>query len=209
MLKTNSKGFTLIELLVAITIFSLVVGMAMFTMRHYFTVVQHLDAPFAEDTQKLSQLRDCIAGTYNYVTPSRDMFNNRKDYSIFFKGEIDSVTFISTSPPSGRIISICKLYRDKESVILEEAPLYADDSNYLEPTLEGREKKMSLIAKDVSVLRLEYLYNGKKGSTLKSAVPTLVKISITSDSIEKDYYVHIPSNYDEKALLMRGLNDPI
>lgn len=209
MLKTTSKGFTLIELLVAITIFSLVVGMAMFTMRHYFTVVQHLDAPFAEETQKLSQLRDCIAGTYNYVTPSRDMFNNRKDYSIFFKGEIDSVTFISTSPPSGRTISICKLYLDKEAVLLEEAPLYANDSNYLEPTLEGREKKVNLIAKDVSTLRLEYLYNGKKGSTLKAALPTLLKISITSDAIEKDYYVHIPTNYDEKPLLMRGLNDPI
>lgn len=206
--KKNSDGFTLVELLIAITIFSLVIGMAMFTFRYSFTVVRQLDAPFAEETQRVSKMRDCIAATFNYVTPSRDMFNNRKDFATFFTGESASMTFISTTPPSGRGLAVCRLSLVKDQVLLEEAPLYDDSTNYLVPTLENVDKKSSVIASGVTSLRLEYLRGDKKESSLKAMLPSQVRIVLTADGTEQEYYCRIATNFDEKARLVRGLNEP-
>jgi len=207
--KSSSDGFTLIELLVAITIFSLVVGMAMFSLRYSFTVVRQIDAPFAEETQRVSRVRDCISAMFNYVTPSPDMFNNRKSFTTFFTGEPDSMTFISSTPPSGRELAICRLSLVKGDVLLEETPLYADSSNYLSPALENAEKKSTVFATGITVLRLEYLHKGKKESTLKAALPSQVRLVIAADGKESEYYFRIRTNFDEKALMIRGINDPI
>jgi prepilin-type N-terminal cleavage/methylation domain-containing protein len=208
--KTTSSGFTLVELLVAITIFSLVVGMAMFSLRHSFIVVRQLDASFAEGTQRLSKMRDCVSAMFNYVTPSRDMFNNKKEYTTFFTGESESMTFISYTPPSGRGMAICRISLVKEDVLLEEAPLYDENTNYFEPSLLNVDKKVTVIAVGVSSLRLEYLRDGKKESSLKGKLPSQVRIvMIAADGKESEYYCRIATNFDEKALFMRGLSEPI
>jgi prepilin-type N-terminal cleavage/methylation domain-containing protein len=204
----NPDGFTLIELLVAITIFSLVVGMAMFSLRYSFTVVRQLDAPFAEETQRLSRMRDCITSMFNYVTPSRDMFNNRKDYATFFFGEPESMTFISSTPPSGRELAICRLSLVKGEILLEEAPIYSDNTDYLSPSLGSGEKKSTVILTGITSLRFEYLRKGKKESSLKAALPSLVRIVMATDGKESEYYCRIPTNFDDKALFTRGLNEP-
>ncbi|MEI6206354.1 MAG: prepilin-type N-terminal cleavage/methylation domain-containing protein [Desulfuromonadales bacterium] len=207
--KKNSDGFTLVELLVAITIFSLVVGMAMFSLRYSFTVVRHLDAPFAEETQRLSRMRDCICSMFNYVVPSRDIFNNRKGFATFFTGEPESMIFISATPPSGRTLAVCRLSLVNGDLVLEEAPLYADTTNYLSPSLESGDKKSTVIVAGVTSFRLEYLRNGKKESSLKAALPSLVRIVMAADGKESEYYCRIPTNFQEKALLIRGINEPI
>lgn len=207
--KTTSDGFTLVELLVAITIFSLVVGMAMFSLRYSFAVVRQLDAPFADGTQKVSRMQDCISSMFNYVTPARDMFNNRKDFATFFTGESGSMTFISKTPPSGRKLAVCRLSLDKGEVVLEEVPLYDDKTNYLSPSLESKDKKSIVVATGITSLRLEYFKNGKTETTLKAALPTMVRIIMTADGKETEYYCRIPTNFDEKALFIRGINDPV
>lgn len=208
-IKTNPDGFTLLELLVAITIFSLVVGMAMFSLRYSFAVVRQLDVPFAEETQRLSKLRDCITSMFNYVTPSRDMFNNRKDFASFFSGSSESMTFISRTPPSGRGLAVCRIALIEGSVLLEEAPLYSETSNYLLPSLENGDKKTTVIATDVSAFRLEYLSNGKNEQSLKASLPYQVRIVIVADGKESEHFYRIPTNFDEKALLMRSFNEPL
>jgi prepilin-type N-terminal cleavage/methylation domain-containing protein len=207
--KTISDGFTLVELLVAITIFSLVVGMAMFSLRYSFIVVRQLDAPFAEGTQKLSQMRDCVSSMFNYVAPSRDMFNNKKDFATFFTGEPHSMTFISATPPSGRSMAVCRLSLVKDEVLLEEAPLYADNTDYLSPSLDQGEKRSTVIATGISALRLEYLSKGKTESALTAALPSLVHIVMTSDGKESEYNCRIPTNYDDKVIITRGIDEPI
>lgn len=207
--KTISDGFTLVELLVAITIFSLVVGMAMFSLRYSFVVVRQLDAPFAEGTQKLSQMRDCISSMFNYVAPSRDMFNNKKDFATFFAGDPHSMTFISTTPPSGRRMAVCRLLLVKDEVLLEEAPLYADDSDYLLPSLEHGEKKSTVIATGITALRLEYLSKGKTESSLAAVLPSLVRIVMITDGKESEYHCRILTNYDDKVIMTRGIDEPI
>lgn len=207
--KKSTDGFTLIELLVAITIFSMVVGMAMFSLRYSFTVVRQLDAPFAEETQRLSKMRDCISSMFNYVTSSRDMFNNTKDYATFFIGEPESMTFISTTPPSGRSLAVCRLSFAKGEVLLEEAPLYHDSSNYLLPTLENGDKKSTVIASGVTSLRLEYLVKAKKEKSINAKLPSLVRIIIATDGKESEYNCRIPSNFEDKATFIKGLNEPL
>lgn len=207
--KKSSDGFTLIELLVAIAIFSLVVGMAMFSLRHFFSVVQHLDAPYAEETQRLSRLRDCVSSMFNYVTPSRDMFDNKKDFATFFIGESGSMTFVSSNPPSGRKLAVCRLSLVKGEVVLEEAPLYTDNGNYLSPSLDNGDKESTVIVSGASTLRLEYLRNGKKETSLKAALPAQVRLVVAVDGRESEYYYRIMSNFDEKALFIRGLHEPI
>jgi prepilin-type N-terminal cleavage/methylation domain-containing protein len=204
-IKKCSDGFTLVELLVAITIFSLVVGMAMFSLRYSFNVARQIDAPFAEETQRISRMRDCISSMFNYVTPSRDMFNNKKDFSTYFTGERDSMSFISNAPPSGRALAICRLSLVSGGLVLEEAPLYSDSSNYLLPLLEI-EKKSTVISTGVTSLRLEYLSSGKKETSLKAMLPSQVRIVIVRDGKESEYFCWIPTNYDDKTVIVRGLN---
>jgi hypothetical protein len=195
--------------LVAISIFSLVVGMAMFSLRYSFNVVRQLDAPFAEDTQRQSRVRDCISSMFNYVTPSRDMFNNSKGYSTFFSGEPESMTFVSGAPPSGRNLAVCRLSLVNGEVLLEEAPIYSEKSNYLSPSLESDDKKSTVIATGITSLRLEYLNKGKKESTLKDALPSQVRIVMAADGIESEYYYRVPTNFDENARLIKGSNERI
>jgi prepilin-type N-terminal cleavage/methylation domain-containing protein len=207
-IQSNSDGFTLVELLVAITIFSLIIGMAMFSLRYSFIIVRQLDAPFAEETQSLSRMRDCICSMFNYVTPSRDMFNNSKGFSTFFSGEPESMTFISKTPPSGRNMAICRLSLVKGAVVLEEAPLYDGNSDYLSPSLEIGEKKSTVVVAGATSLRLEYLRKGKTESSLKSVIPSQVRIIIAADGKESEYYCRVPTNFDEKVSLTRVSNDP-
>lgn len=208
--KKTSDGFTLIELLVAITIFSLVVGMAMFALRHSFTIARQIDAPFAEETQRYSRMRDCISSMFNYVTSSRDIFNNKKDFATFFTGEAESMTFISCAPPSGRGMAICKMLLIKDDVFLIEAPLYSENTNYMLPTLENDEKKNTLIASGVTSLRFEYLYKGKNELTLKGALPSRVRMAIVdADGKESEFFFRVMTNYDDKTLSTKGSNDTI
>jgi hypothetical protein len=177
-------------------------------LRYFFTVVRQLDAPYAEETQRLSRMRDCVSSMFNYVTPSRDMFNNRKDFTTFFTGEPDSMTFISSTPPSGRALAICRLSLVNENILLEEAPLYSDNGNYLSPSLDNGDKKSTVVVTGVTSLRVEYIRNGKKEVSLKASLPSQVRIVITADDKEAEYFCRIPTNFDEKALSTRLLNEP-
>jgi hypothetical protein len=182
--------------------------MAMYSLRYSFTVVSQIDAPFAEETQRLSKMRDCISSMYNYVTPSRDMFNNKMNYATFFTGESDRMTFISNTPPSGRGLAICSLSLVNRDVVLEEASLYADKADYLAPSLDNGDKKSTVIVSGISSLRLEYLQSGKIKTSLKAALPSLVRIVITADGKETEYYSRILTNFDDKVNLMRGNDAP-
>jgi prepilin-type N-terminal cleavage/methylation domain-containing protein len=204
----KSDGFTLLELLVAITIFSLIIGMAMFSLRYSFAVVRQIDAPFAEETQRMSKMRDSISSMFNYVTPSRDMFNKKKDYATYFSGEPGNMTYISNSPPSGRAPAVCRISLINGDVVLEEAPLYGDKTNYLSPSLDNTDKKNHVIASGINSLRFEYLNNGKKESSLKATLPSMVRIIISTDSGEREYFNRVLTNYDDKARMMRGADGP-
>jgi hypothetical protein len=183
--------------------------MAMFSLRYSFAVVRQLDAPFAEQTQRLARMRDCVSSMFNYVTASRDMFNNRKDFATFFTGEPGSMTFISSAPTTGRGMAICRLTLVGGDLVLEESPLYSDSANYLLPSLEAGEKKSTIIISGITALRLEYLSKGKIESSLKAALPAQVRIVLTADGVESEYYCRIPTNFEDKALIIRGIHEPI
>jgi prepilin-type N-terminal cleavage/methylation domain-containing protein len=207
--KTDSDGFTLVELLVAITIFSLVVGMAMYSLRFAFGVFRHLDAPFAEETQRISRLRDCVASTFMYVGERSGIFNQDKVFFTYFYGEPDRMTFISTKPLAVSGVAICRLSLRNGAIILEEAPLYADDNNYLEPTLKTKESKETSLFPNVKGLTLEYYQGGKKTSTLKEDFPTLVRIAVSTDAGEQEYFCRIQTDFANKKMLVTGLHEPI
>jgi hypothetical protein len=71
------------------------------------------------------------------------------------------------------------------------------------------EKKRSVIATGITSLRLEYLRNGKKESSLKDALPSQVRLIIAVDGKDSEYYFRIATNFEQKPLIIRGINEPV
>ena len=193
----------------SITIFSLVIGMAMFSLRYSFGVFRHLDAPFAEETRLCTGLRDCVASTFVYVGERADMFNRNKEYYLFFSGETDRMTFISTKPMAMTGTALCRLSLRDGAVVLEEAPLYADDSNYLVPSFETKEHHETVIFSHAKGLSLEYFQGEKRLSSLKEELPSLVGVTVTTDAGKKELLCRVQADYKDKKLVAKGLNEPL
>ena len=208
--KTGSSGFTLLELLVSITIFSLVIGMAMYSLRFSFGVFRHLDAPFAEDTQRISRLTDCIDSTFVYVGErSGDMFNHSLGFYTYFTGEADNMTFVSTKPVAGTGLSICRLSLHDGSVFLDEAPIYAEDNDYLNPSLDTKEKRSTAIFPHATGLKLDYYQGETKLSVLKEDLPTLVHMVVTTDEGEREYFCRLQSDFVDKKTKQQGIHNEL
>jgi hypothetical protein len=198
-----------VELLVAITIFSLVIGMVMFSLRFSFGVFRSLKAPFVEETQRISRLYDCVASTFIYVCQRSDLFDRNNEFFTYFYGESDRMTFISTKPIYMSGAALCRLSLRDGAVILEESPLYADDSNYLEPTFNTKEKHETVIFPNVKSLSLEYFQGTKKLSVLKEDVPTLMRIAVVTEEGEREYFCRIQADFADKKLVVKRSNAPL
>ncbi|GAM08227.1 hypothetical protein OR1_00498 [Geobacter sp. OR-1] len=207
--KTKPNGFTLVELLVAITIFSLVVGMAMFSLRFSFGIFRHLNAPFAEETRLNSTLRDCIASTNVYLAERHDMFNRDKKFYIYYYGEPEQLTFVSSKPISGSDYALCRIALRNGAVVIDEIPLYADDSDYLSPSMATGKKSTTVIFPEAKGMRLEYVAESKPQATMKETLPSLVKMSVTRERGTQEFYYRIPADFSDKHQIVRGLNEPL
>jgi prepilin-type N-terminal cleavage/methylation domain-containing protein len=205
----RNRGFTLLELLVAITIFSLVVGMAMFSLRYSFGIFRHLDAPFAEATQRSSRLRDCLSSTFNYICVTTDQFNMKKSFSTYFYGERDRVSFVSTRPLAVKGLALCRITLRDRDVVLEEAPIYTPGNDYLKPTLESPQKQETVLYANVTGLNFEYFQGDRKVTSLKEEIPSLVRMELTDDNGPREFFYRITTDFVEKKQLIRGLHEPL
>jgi len=205
----SNDGFTLLELLVAITIFSLVIGMAMFSLRYTFGVFRHLDAPFAEETRRITGLRDCIASTFVYIGERSDMFNRNKEFYTFFYGEPDRLTFITSKPLILTGMAICRLSLRDGAVVLEESPVYANDSNYLNPSILPGERRETIIFHDVKSFSLEYFQGGVKLDAIKEDLPSLIKVVLQTEEKREEFCCRISTDFNNKKQLVRGMNEPL
>ncbi len=203
----SSDGFTLLELLVAITIFSLVIGMAMFSLRYSFGMLRHLDAPFAEDTQRLCRLRDCIASTFFYVTEQSDLFNSSKSYRTLFIGDPDSMTFVSVKPPSATGPALCRLFKRDDTLLLEESPLYGEGSNYRTPLFTEKGRSETVIMTQVIDLKLEYFQQETMLTSLRDDIPGMVRLSVTTDTGTRELFIRIPADFNDKKRLFQATHE--
>jgi prepilin-type N-terminal cleavage/methylation domain-containing protein len=207
--KTSSDGFTLLELLVALTIFSLVIGMAMFSLRFSFGVFRHLDAPYVEETRNVTRLRDCIASAFVYVGERSDLFNRNKEFYTCFSGEGDQITFVSTKPLSLPGPALCRLHLKDKALVLDEAPLYASDGQYLNPSLDSRERRETVLLGDVSEVSFAYFQGDKQLSSLKEELPTMVKVSVKADDKQREIYCRLQSDYNDKKSVFSSMQQPL
>ena len=90
------------------------------------------------------------------------MFNRNKEFYTYFYGAPDQMTFVTTKPLTITGVALCRLSLRDESVIFEEAPLYANDSNYTNPSLETKERHETVLFSNVKGMNLEYFQGGKK-----------------------------------------------
>jgi hypothetical protein len=192
---------------VAITIFSLVVGMAMFSMRYAFGVFRHLDAPFVEETRRVTGLRDCIASTFVYVGERTDMFNRNKEFYTFFNGEIDRMTFVSTKPVALAGPALCRLSVRDKALVLEEVPLYAPDQNYLDPTMESKDRRETVLFSEVGAVKFDYYQGDKVSQSIKEDLPTLVKISLKIDDKEREIFCRLQTDFQDKQIMVKTAHD--
>jgi len=87
----SSTGFTLIEVVLALTIFALMgtILYGAFSLGH--SAVEKSESGFAR-SQKLRSVSDLLASYVRSAYPYRE---SEQDQSIYFTGEVDSLTFVS------------------------------------------------------------------------------------------------------------------
>jgi hypothetical protein len=183
--------------------------MAMFSLRYAFGVFRHLDAPYVEETRSAAQLRDCIASSFVYIGERSDMFNRNKEFFTYFTGDSDQVTFVSTKPVSLPGPALCRLHVKEKALVLDEAPLYAADGSYLNPTLESKERQETVLFSDVTQARFEYFQGEKQVPSLKEDLPTLIKISLKRDDRQQEIFCRLQSDYNDKKSVFTSMHQPL
>jgi hypothetical protein len=138
------------------------------------------------------------------------MFNRNKEFYTVFRGETGSMSFVSTKPVAAPGPALCRLSLRGSDVVLEEAPIYAEDNNYLDPTFETKARSETVLFSQIKILGIEYFQGEKRVDQLKEEMPTLVKISLVGeDGTRQEYYCRLQCDYKEKKLFLKALDAPV
>jgi hypothetical protein len=152
----SSTGLTLIEVVLALTIFALMGSIlyGAFSLGH--SAVEKSTSGFAR-SQKLRSVSDLLASYVRSAYPYRE---SEQDQSIYFAGQIDSLTFVSaySHGMGGRGMAKISIARDeagdgRASIALEESvPVRLSD----EDSGSGQKHRV-IILENIRDFRLAYL----------------------------------------------------
>ncbi len=198
----GNRGFTLIELLVAITVFSIAISLVTYAFRQSINIVKFLNFPYAQDLQKISRFRDTLTSTFFYMTQDDTTEDPDKVFSIYFNGSQKELSFVTTKPMmiKNREIVLVHLKKEKDSVFLEEFPVFDRNTDYKTLKVYRKTKNRLILFDNVKDFSLSYIKNNRELNEIKKDIPDAVRITITyKDSKEKSVYIFkIKSNAFEK-----------
>jgi general secretion pathway protein J len=149
-------GFTLIEVVLALSIFALIGTILYGAFSLGNGALTKSQASF-EKNQKLRSLGDLLG---SYIRSSYPYRASAQDQTIFYEGEEDSLTFVSSFSLAmgGRGMAKIHIYREGETTkdgilkLEEESPVWVDDA-----ADEGGQRNSVVLQEGVGSLQLSYL----------------------------------------------------
>lgn len=154
--RRSERGFTLLEVVLALSIFGLIGAILYGAFSLTQGAVTKSQASF-EKSQKLRSFTDLLG---SYIRSSYPYRASAQDPTIFYQGEEDSLTFVSSFSLAmgGRGMAKIHIYREGEASkngslkLEEESPVRIDDTDD-----EGGQRNSITLQEGVGGLRISYL----------------------------------------------------
>jgi prepilin-type N-terminal cleavage/methylation domain-containing protein len=190
------RAFSLIEMLVAVILLTLLLGVALFSFRHLFITFRHVEKGAIDKTIIYNQIRSSIESMKYYVVDDYDALKRpMKNLHFFFKGEVDSMIYITTNANFSETTSLAKLSCVDDRLVYIEEKLYANQ-NYLQPDFSDSAEEITLYdnLSHCSFLYYKFLDTYSSNSALKDFIPKYVELKLRSTNMDKDIFIAVRSD---------------
>lgn len=193
----NKKGFTLIEVIISLAILSIVLSVAIYSLKYAANIIKHLKSPSTEQFINISLLQDALSSVFFFLEENEKTKVVEKRFNFFFYGEKRNITFITTKPifhKRGRLY-IVNLYLKDSTVYVKEYPVYSPKVDYKKPKLPDKTEKYILL-RNIRDITIEYRLENQWKTSVKNKIPALIKFSlIDKDNKEMVYYFKPKSDF--------------
>ena len=198
----KEKGFSLMETLVAIIIFSITIGIAVYSLKYAINIIDYLKNPSIKQTINISYLRDSIKSLFFFLSEDTKTKDIQKRFKFFFYGDNKRILYITTKPifhKRGNLY-IQYVYLKEDYLYLKEFPVYNPKVDYKKPKIPENTKEFILL-KDVKDLKITY-YSDRWKNNIKDYIPKLIKISYIDNKGKKIELIFKPESdfYFKKEL---------
>ena len=118
-------AFTLIEMLVATVLITLLVGVALFSMRMQLLSIQKIRKEAIADAITYTQIRSVLVSMRRYIVRRYDIGGTPlNEWHEFFHGDAQQATFITADPLLNKESALVRLRCENHHLLYEEEPLY-------------------------------------------------------------------------------------
>ncbi|HIE58634.1 MAG TPA: prepilin-type N-terminal cleavage/methylation domain-containing protein [Hydrogenothermaceae bacterium] len=198
----KEKGFTLIEVLISITILSIIIGVAVYSLKYTLNIIEYLKTPSTQETINISYLRDSISSLFFFLSEDVKTKDIQKRFKFFFYGDNNKLTYITTKSVFHErdTLYIEHIYFKENKVYIKEHPVYSPKVDYKNPKIPKNTKSFVLL-KDIQNFKITYYADGWQDK-IKNKIPKLIKISYTNKKGRKLELIFKPKSdfYFKKQL---------
>lgn len=194
-------GFTLAELLVALAVFSVLMATVTWSLALSARLVDSLELPFAPEAHAFGRLRRALGSTLHFVAEEKQPFKPTPRYRDAFWSDGTEVRFVSTAPPGGAGVRLCRLFREGNAVYLGVRPLFDAAVDYKDPLSAFSDTAAEarwLLWDEVSALSIECLHAGRLETRLADEVPQAIRLVVSGPERRWEVWVAVRSNYGHR-----------
>ena len=175
------KSFTLIEVLVAMLLLSVLISTSFFAYKSLMNTFYKIKTSKIKTSLNYYRLYTAVSNLYYYTVYNYDSLDKKYKFRIFFKGNENSMTFITKSPLFSNSISVVSIFCSNNNLKYREKRLYEED--YLKPSIDEKDKIISLFPyKNSCKIKYKFEQNDE-------TIPRIVLFEID----DKKYVVSIKS----------------
>jgi len=188
------KAFTLVEMLVAVVLLSLLIGVALFSMRLQLITISKVKLHGINQVLKYNQLKTPVESMKYYAVQEYDMLNRPIKYKwhYFFKGDSHKMSFITQNPLFSNADSLVELKCVDDRLLYTEEPLY-QRIDFLRPRFL-KDSTTYIIYDDIQ--KCQFSYKTRKGKEIKSLIddiPSYVMVKLD----QEEYFIKVQNDYNK------------
>lgn len=187
------NAFSLVELLVAIILLSLLIGLAVFSLRYQLTSITKLKKSGIDKVIKYNQIKSSVESMMYYVVDQYDNLNRpMKDLHYYFYGTNKEMNYITLNPLFSSDIAIVKLICQDDKLIYKEEKLYGN-VDFLRPNILENSREYTFYS-DLEECEIQYIKNSMTINRYVDDIPDSINIKITSDEKSFVLYTNVKSD---------------
>lgn len=185
-------AFTLIELLVTIVLFSLLLGVALYSFRYISLNMRTINNTNPQTAMTFNFLKDVFASTYPYIDTNSKKRVGRERYFHYFEGKEKSCRFVSSASLFYDEIIVVSLFIEDKKLYYTEGKIFGTEIDYKNLNLIHLKKKIKVLD-NIERLSFSYKLNNKMSHHLSKRIPEGVRMNFQQKSKKYSYIFSIQS----------------